>query len=114
MVSLEGTDSTSPAALAYLRAQVSSDDAELREIMKPLRAPVKRREKVVAEEEHEQHEISQSVLHYQQMAQLMPVWDQGYSKANANTGSKGKSAGTGVWGYHHVHPRSSGARAVRV
>ncbi|KAF2122658.1 DNA polymerase family A-domain-containing protein [Lophiotrema nucula] len=74
MATLEG-DSTSPQNLAYLKAQITSDDKELRDIMKivrPPRAPTtSRRSKKGSEEDDE--EIERSVHHYEQMAKLLPV-----------------------------------------
>ncbi|KAH7068430.1 DNA polymeras-like protein gamma [Paraphoma chrysanthemicola] len=120
MTILEGADPTSPAALAYLKAQISSDDKELREILKPFRAPrapTKRKsktEQVMEEVENEEEEISQNILHYQQMAQLLPVddmWSEVYKRAgNAGASIHGKRNGmgrsTGLWHHHAVHPRS--------
>jgi DNA polymerase gamma 1 len=116
MSSLGLTDPTSPASLAYIKAQISSSDAELRDILKPLRATgvVKRTKKtkeVLDEVENEEEEISQNILHYQQMAQLMPVdtdaaWGEMYKRADKN----GSAVGKGVWNYHQMHPRSKVAR----
>lgn len=112
MTTLSGPDPTSPSALAYLKAQISSSDKELRDILKPLqkpRAPAKRKskaEEVLEEVEHEEEVIGRNVLHYQQMAQLMPVdqlWGAGAAKKKE-----------GVWNYHQVHPRSTAPRVARV
>tara|TARA_R110002003_G_scaffold171_18_gene14063 strand:- start:34154 stop:36787 length:2634 start_codon:yes stop_codon:yes gene_type:complete len=127
MTTLEGADPTSPTALAYLKAQISSTDKELRDVMKPLRgprAPVQRRSKtkdVLDEVENEQEEISQNILHYQQMARLMPVndmWGEVYKRAgsvgaSANRGRNGAGRSTGLWHHHAVHPRSTAPRTAR-
>ncbi|KAF2844677.1 DNA polymeras-like protein gamma [Plenodomus tracheiphilus IPT5] len=134
MTTLEGSDTTSPTALAYLKAQISFDDKELREICKPLRAsPVRgsststsKAQQLVDQVELEEMQIEKSVRHYEQMAQLLPVdsdaggggggaWKEFYGKV----GGKGKGSGKGgvnggVWGSYAVHPRSTAGRAVRV
>ncbi|KAF2267553.1 DNA polymeras-like protein gamma [Lojkania enalia] len=74
LAALEGVDSTSPLALAYVKAQISSDDKELREIVKtvrPARPPPSRRSKQAPGDEEEER----IVHHYQQMARLLPVHD---------------------------------------
>ncbi|KAH8722604.1 DNA polymerase-like protein gamma [Phaeosphaeriaceae sp. PMI808] len=120
--SLSNADPTSPFALAYLKAQISSDDKELREIMRPLRAPPVRRKAVggggrssssipAFEADEEDERILQSVAHYEQMARLVPVevWREGSGRGNGN-GSGGRD---GVWSHYHAHGRSVG-RAARV
>ncbi|KAF1849220.1 DNA polymeras-like protein gamma [Cucurbitaria berberidis CBS 394.84] len=124
MTTLEGADPTSTTALAYLKAQISSDDKELRDILKPLRgprAPSTRGSKasVDAEEaENEEEEISHNILHYQQMAQLLPVedlWGEVYKRAGNKSTLKGTGrASTGMWHHHHIHPRSTAPRTARV
>ncbi|KAH7355978.1 DNA polymerase-like protein gamma [Pyrenochaeta sp. MPI-SDFR-AT-0127] len=124
MATLGGSDLTSTASLAYLKAQISSDDKELRDILKPLRgprAPSTRRSKASSateEVENEEEEISQNILHYQQMAQLFPVdnlWGEVYKRAG-NTGTKSGAGkpNAGLWHQHHIHPRSTAPRTARV
>jgi DNA polymerase gamma 1 len=126
MTTLGGSDPTSPASLAYLKAQISSDDKELRDIMKPLRGPrpaPKPRSKVAAAlqgAENEQEEISRNLLHFEQMAHLMPVddvWQEMYKRAGSAGGAGRKSGmgrpASGLWHHHQVHPRSTGPKAVR-
>jgi DNA polymerase gamma 1 len=124
MTTLDGSHSTSPSALAYLKAQISSDDKELRDIMKPLRgprAPPTRRSKAdaaIEEVENEEEEISQNIMHYQQMAQLLPVddlWAEVYKRAGTKSTSRGTGkAKEGMWHHHHhMHPRSVTPRFVR-
>ncbi|KAF2272518.1 uncharacterized protein EI97DRAFT_470357 [Westerdykella ornata] len=71
---------TSTAALAYVKAQITSDDKELREIMKTVRetqprAPTtrgyKKNNNMSAKEEDD--EIERSIQHYEQMPKLLPV-----------------------------------------
>ncbi|KAJ4376006.1 DNA-directed DNA polymerase gamma mip1 [Neocucurbitaria cava] len=125
MTTLEGSDPTSPTSLAYLKAQISSDDKELRDILKPLRgprAPSTRRSKTsssaVEELENEEEEISQNILHYQQMAALLPVddlWGEVYKRAGNKSTARGMGkANTGLWHHHHIHPRSTPPRTARV
>lgn len=112
MAALDGTDSTSIASLAYLRAQITGDDKELREITKTIRAPVPRTprtrsrgSKSCAEDE----EAERSMHHYQQMAHLLPVEE--VWQANKFTKNWGHTK-PGTW--HHMHPRSTPHRPVRV
>lgn len=110
MSTLGDSDATSASALAYIKAQISSSDKELREIVKPLygpRAPAKNKSKaaqVVDDMEGEEEEIGQTLLRYEQMARLMPI-DTPWSR---NGGGN-----MGVWNHHQVHPRSTGPRAAR-
>ncbi|KAF2199740.1 hypothetical protein GQ43DRAFT_482183 [Delitschia confertaspora ATCC 74209] len=72
MSTLNSASALSPTALAYLKAQITGDDKELREIMKdvrPPRAPVSRKSKMSKED----IEIQRSMLNYQQMPHLLPV-----------------------------------------
>ncbi|KAF2785915.1 hypothetical protein K505DRAFT_380600 [Melanomma pulvis-pyrius CBS 109.77] len=74
MTALENDSPTSSASIAYLKAQITRDDKELREIMKevrPARAPVTRRSKQSQEDDDE--DMKASFADYHQMAQLMPV-----------------------------------------
>ncbi|KAF2818618.1 hypothetical protein CC86DRAFT_460948 [Ophiobolus disseminans] len=106
MTTLSGNDNTSPASLAYLKAQISSSDKELRDILKPLyapRAPPKRKsktEEAVEQVEKEELGLRLNVAHYQQMAQLMPVdaWGEYYKRV----GNVGGNGGSGkVWQSGH-------------
>jgi DNA polymerase gamma 1 len=120
MNTLGDANPTSPVSLAYLKAQISSDDKELRDILKPLyKRPVpKPRSKaaqVLQEAEDEEEAINANVQHYQQMAQTIPVddaWREMYKRVGS-MGGKGVKVNPGVWHYHQVHPRSSGPRAVK-
>jgi DNA polymerase gamma 1 len=121
MTTLASTDITSPSSLAYIQAQISSSDKELRDIMKPLykpRAPPKPRSKAqqtVQEVQHEQEEISHNILHYQQLAQNLPAVDDAWHKVYAQANHVAKSRGNeGTWSHWQIHPRSSSApRGVR-
>ncbi|KAH7380203.1 DNA polymerase family A-domain-containing protein [Phaeosphaeria sp. MPI-PUGE-AT-0046c] len=108
MSTLGDSDATSASALAYIKAQISSSDKELRDIVKPLygpRAPPKKKSKaaqVLDDMAGEEEEMSQTLLRYEQMARLIPVdtlW--------------GRSGNSGVWSHHQVHPRSTGPRVAR-
>lgn len=112
MKALEGTDMTSISSLAYIKAQITGDDKELREVMRTIRTPSSsttasrgRRSKKMEEDE----ETDQNVLHYEQMARLMPV-DEVWQNSKLT-----KSWGTtrpGTW--HNIHPRSTAPRNARV
>jgi DNA polymerase gamma 1 len=122
MAALRGADPTAPEALAYLKAQISSDDKELRDALKMLKpstppAPKTRKARSKSQDEYEDDlsasEISQSVQHYQQMAQLLPVddlWREVYKKADKVGKGKSKKSGPGLYGQWNVHPRSTGPR----
>jgi DNA polymerase gamma 1 len=117
MSTLGLSDSTSPASLAYIRAQISSSEPELRDIMKSLRAAAvpkktKAAQKVVDEVEEEEEEISRTVMHYQQMTELMPVddaWGEVYKRAGRNGNGERKMWGGTGYGVHHL----SKARTAR-
>jgi DNA polymerase gamma 1 len=129
MTTLSGADPTSPAALAYLKAQISSDDAELRDILKGIRAPppkrspakrstVKRHTADSDEVEHEEEQISRDIIHHQQMAmaQMMPVYDRlggyGSGKKSRSAGGVWMGSSRAAWQTGYVHPRSV-VRTVR-
>lgn len=123
MATLDGSDVTSIASLAYLKAQISSDDKELREIVKPLRgprAPSTRRSKASSaiDDAENEEEISHNILHYQQMAKLFPVddlWGEVYKHAGNNGTKPGAGRpSTGLWHHHHIHPKSTVPRTARV
>jgi DNA polymerase gamma 1 len=92
---LSGSDNTSPSALAYIKAQISSSDEELREAMKPLRSPPVRRSKTSLEIEDMQdkeQDIAQQIKHYEQMAHCIPVnhlWE-GYKRAGNGDNTKNR------------------------
>lgn len=133
MRTLEGSNTTSPTALAYLKAQISSDDNELRDICKPLRATPVRKGKTNEGQDKdvaaEQEDIEKSVRHYEQMARLLPTdtrtWTE-YHEKMGNVGGRGvgvsganvvrRNVGKnlGVWGNYPVHARSTGQKAVRI
>jgi DNA polymerase gamma 1 len=104
MSSLDGSATASPKTLAYLKAQISSNDHELREIMKtvrPPRAPVSRKSKKYDEDD----EIERGMMHYQQTAQLLAVdepwtatrftrqWDRKTNGSNWHNWHQNSSAG---------------------
>jgi DNA polymerase gamma 1 len=120
MTTLSSTDVMSPASIAYIHAQISSTDKELRDVLKPLykpRAAPKPRSKMqkeTPEAEYEEEEISHNVAHYQALAQMMPVenaWHKVYERAG-NVGKK-PSSNEGVWNQYQFHPRSTGPRTAR-
>ena len=125
MATLSDSDISSPAGLAYLRAQISSEDKELRDIMKTVRAPRTKSGSKTADQYEDEEENERDIRSWEQMAQLRPVperWEgvgmnngvraRGSSAAgNANGAGGAKEA---VWGWNHVHPRSTVGRAVRV
>lgn len=110
--------------MAYLKAQISSSDQELRDILKPLRAtPAPRSaankksatkaEKEVEEIEQESRSIQTEVRHCEQMAPCLPVedaWREVYRRAGSGTKKEWWQSGVGS----HTHPRSSVVRSVRV
>ncbi|XPT01957.1 DNA-directed DNA polymerase [Ascochyta lentis] len=120
MASLGGANPTSPENLAYLQAQISSSDKELRDALKLIRPsppstkPRKSRSDMDLDAPHDDDEIAQTVQHYQQMAQLLPVddlWREVYKKADkAGKGGRGTRGGPGLYGQWNVHPRSTGPR----
>jgi DNA polymerase gamma 1 len=108
MASLAGVDPTSVESIAYLRAQITGDDQELKEIMGTLRTPAKpRARRAKAEEDEEENE--QALRHYEQMARLLPV-DQVWQ----NNGTKKWGSATKPGTFHHFHPRSTPSRPARV
>lgn len=123
MTTLEGSNPTSPSALAYLKAQISSDDKELRDILKPLRSPPsttpnKRKsktDKIIKDVEHEEEVIRDNVQHYQQMAQIDDMWAEVLERAGNNGNGKGRGFGngSGMWQPGYAHPRSV-VRTARV
>lgn len=102
MSTLDGNTTNSPKTLAYLKAQISSDDNELREIMKavrPPRAPVSRKSK-----KGEDAEIERGMMHYQQAAQLMAV-DEPWSANRFSKQWERKASGSN---WHNWQQNSSG------
>jgi DNA polymerase gamma 1 len=113
MQSLEGNTPTAPSALAYLKAQITGDDKELREITKTVRektfTPRTRRSKrSMAEEEDDENDMT--MRHYEQMAKLLPVsddtWADRYNKHWQNTGRRAPSV------YHHLQGHRNSPRSV--
>jgi DNA polymerase gamma 1 len=109
---------TSQSALAYVKAQITGDDKELREILKTVREPrprgtgatgTRRSKRSIAEEEDDE-DVDRTVYHYQQMAKLLPVddlWPDDFKKP------WGKSAGArngAAW--HPMHRSSQPTRIV--
>lgn len=75
---------TSPSAIAYVKAQITADDKELREIMKTVREPRPRNtssgttrrssnKKSSMADETDDEEMDRTVHHYQQMAMMHSV-----------------------------------------
>ena len=107
MQALDSTCTTSPTGLAYLKAQITKDDQELRDIMKTVRAPRTatrsvRKSKTAAEED----EVQRSVLHYQQTARLLPV-DEPWAGTN-RFAKQWEKKGNGT-GWNHLQQNGSGA-----
>jgi DNA polymerase gamma 1 len=111
--------STSDAThLAYIKAQISSSDAELSAIMKDVyarpQAPPKSNRRSRAAEalrlaQEEVDEVDQNVLQYGQLAQLLDR--QGGEESLGVRGNGGGNGGAGtMW---HVNSRSMAARSVR-
>ncbi|KAF2470207.1 DNA polymeras-like protein gamma [Lindgomyces ingoldianus] len=102
MTALEGDSPTSIASLAYLRAQITGDDKELREIMKTVRAPRSPNSRRSKQSKEDDEEIERSMLHYEQTAHLLPVdepWTQNRFTKNW------ESTRSSSW--HHLHGRGS-------
>ncbi|KAJ4351444.1 DNA-directed DNA polymerase gamma mip1 [Didymosphaeria variabile] len=107
MASLAGVDPTSVSSIAYLKAQITGDDKELKDIMRTVRMPAKPRSRRSKKEEDDE-ENERAVLHYEQMAQLLPVdeiWQ------NNKFTKKWSSTRPGT--LHHFHPRSTAPRPAR-
>lgn len=113
MAALQEGSPTSPSALAYLKAQITGQDSELREIMKTVRP---RRAPKSSKRSPEDEEIDRSILHYEQMAKLLPVgessgegWKKPWERSGLNNGSS-----KGQW--HptvHGHRNSPPSRVAR-
>jgi len=107
MEALESSLPTSTASLAYLKAQITSDDKELRDILRavqPPRAPAVRRSTKEQHKEDEDDMMASLRGGWQQMAQLMPV-DEPYqnTKSWGQSNSKNWQHKTGRWN----HPMST-------
>jgi len=115
MVSLEGSDPTSIASLAYVKAQITSDDSELREVVRTMRPPRATTTSTTrskrSKQSEEDEEIQRALHHYQQMPQLRPVDDYWQNVPLAKTW--GNHSGTKPGTFHHMHPRSTAGRPVR-
>lgn len=112
MQALEGASPTSPSSLAYLKAQITSDDKELREIMKTVREPrtrssTSRKSKQAAEDDYE---VERSIHHYQQMAKLLPVDD--VAGAWADRYKKWQTGNPRPWTHLHGHRNAPPGRVV--
>ncbi|KAL5119649.1 DNA-directed DNA polymerase gamma mip1 [Pleosporales sp. CAS-2024a] len=120
MSTLGDADAASPAALAYTKAQISSSDNELRDILKSLRSTsvakrtVKKTKQVPDQVQDAEEEISQTIARYQEMTKLLPVSD-GWTQAGVGGGRAAGNVGLnkGVLGNWNVHPRSSAPRTAR-
>lgn len=108
---MSNTDPTSELALAYLRAQISQSEAELRSAMKPLRAPVARKSKAKVSEsnkkEEEEEEIERAVRHFDE-AWFGDGNESGWGGVGEREKKKsGYAMGKGYYhGAGHMHPRS--------
>ncbi|KAF2710137.1 DNA polymeras-like protein gamma [Pleomassaria siparia CBS 279.74] len=111
LTALEGADPTSPNSLAYLKAQITGDDNELREILKqvrPAKAPVTRRWKetsdkydgVAAAATKPNFSNFSNFSAFQQIAHLMPVDDSWQGSKYTKSWEK-----SGSHGWHHLPPR---------
>jgi DNA polymerase gamma 1 len=116
MTTLSQSSNTSSAtALAYLKAQISSDDAELRDILKPLRAPPTKKSKAqLLAEEKQQSEMD--LRHFEQLAPTQYTWKEEFKRpAKMGVGAKGAQSGGAKWWAENpdgfVHPRSVASRA---
>lgn len=109
MAALSGTDVTSISSLAYLKAQITGDDAELKEVMRTVRMPTKPRTRQSRKEEDDEENL-QALRHYEQMARLLPV-DEVWQN-NKFTKNWGPTTKPGT--FHHFHPRSTTPRPARV
>jgi DNA polymerase gamma 1 len=100
MTALEGDGPLTIPSLAYLKAQITGDDKELREVLKTIRAPRapgSRKSKQSQEDE----EMQLAVHHYEQMAKLLPI-DVPWADKLKNHWNKTGSARSGI-AYHHLH-----------
>lgn len=123
MNTLNHSSATSPVALAYIKAQISTDDKELRDMMKPVRKlslPSTRRPKahqVVEKMENEEKEISKNILRYQTMMQISPVgnmWGERYKHIDSKVTVSGiGNMREGLWHHEQMHPRSMASKVVR-
>lgn len=119
-----------PTAMAYLKAQISSSDQELRDILKPLRATPAPRSSTsktksksgstagneVSDIEQENREIQRQVRQFEQMAKqsaLSDPWKEVYKRANASTKAKEKAPGEWWQNGYTTHNRSA-VRSARV
>ncbi|KAI4673154.1 DNA-directed DNA polymerase gamma mip1 [Alternaria triticimaculans] len=119
-----------PTAMAYLKAQISSSDQELRDILRPLRAtPTPRTNKTssksksgstagneVSDIEQENREIQRQVRQFEQMAKRSAAsdpWKEVYKRANASTKAKAKTPGEWWQNGYTTHNRSA-VRSARV
>jgi DNA polymerase gamma 1 len=116
MNALSGFNATSPNSIAYIKAQISSSDQELREALRPLRAPPVRKTKAQLEVEHaenEKQQIERNLKHYEQIMQDMPnslSWNHYHRRVNNGSGrSKPEWLQS-----QYTHPRSTGPRAANV
>ncbi|KAF2015105.1 DNA polymeras-like protein gamma [Aaosphaeria arxii CBS 175.79] len=113
MAALEESSPNTSTALAYLKAQITEDDKELREVMKTVR-PARTRSSTTRKSKRsaEDEEIENSILHYQQMAKLLPVdepWGEKINKQWERSGLNKK----GQWHTLHGHRNSPASRIVR-
>lgn len=102
MASLDGSSSTN---LTYLKAQITGNDKELREIMKDVRQPrqgTSRKSKTASEEDDE---IERAMMHRpEQMVRLLPVHEP-WTAHRVSKGWDNKKAG----GWHHLERHAASA-----
>lgn len=116
MNTLSGSDTTSPSAIAYIKAQISSTDDELRDIMRPFRSPPTRKSQ--SADDTDQIDMgeplsAQEIQMYERMANYVStgaVWGTSH-KRTVNKDMPGKS-----WLPSQYSPSRTGAahRAARV
>ncbi len=117
MAALQDKDPSSPSSLAYLKAQITSDDKELRDVLRIIRpqrcpTPTPTLRSSYSGKAAAQEEAQRSLQHYEQRALLLPVdkvW-RGSLFARAWAQSTDKQ---GTWHHHHMHPKSTTPRSAR-
>ncbi|KAI4921071.1 DNA-directed DNA polymerase gamma mip1 [Alternaria infectoria] len=121
-----------PTAMAYLKAQISSSDQELRDILRPLRAtPAPRSSSStsktksksgstagneVSDIEQENREIQKEIKQFEKMTKQSSAhdpWREVYKRANASTKAKSKAPGEWWQNGYTQHSRSA-VRSARV
>lgn len=116
---LEGADTTSVTALAYIKAQISSSDDELREIMKVLRKPstkpTKPRSKAPVNKADKKDQTTQDTSQRKQAPILLSTFLDDYPRAGNNGARAMKATGKptpSLWHQSHAHVKGT-TRAAR-